>query len=397
MSLAGLLHASRLFLRVAGRLPAGHLLYLARRMADEKPHRFAGATRINSFFPPHPSPAFDRFCDAVVARGRVPYSTYFAVTARCPCRCSHCSHGGRRRAELDTAGALGLVAQIKALGTCTLGLTGGEPLLRADLEELVTAAGPEMATLLFTTGHRLDTARARRLAQAGLGCVTVGLESSDPAIHDATRRVAGSFDQARRAVEACQEAGLYVALSTIGTRERLASGELERIRDLAERWSARELRVLAPVATGALAGKPGAMLTAAERAALSSFHVRHNRRQGGPAIACSAHLESAELFGCGAGYHHLFIDSAGEVCPCDLTPLSFGDAVEEPLAEIWARMERHFPLPRRACLMQRLAGLIPPDTALPLSRVESESLCPARSPDEPLPEGFRRLLTSRGR
>jgi MoaA/NifB/PqqE/SkfB family radical SAM enzyme len=395
MKLLSLLRTARMFLRVAGRLPPDHLWYLARRMGDERPYRFGGQTRINSFFPPHPSPAFDRFCEAVVARRRVPYSTYLAVTSRCPCRCAHCSHAGRPEAELDTAGALALIAQIKALGTCTLGLTGGEPLLRADLEALLAAAGPEMATIVFTTGHGLDAARARSLAESKLGCVTIGVEAADAEAHDAVRGCPGSFDEARAAAAACRAAGLHLALSTVGTRERIASGELERIRLLAARWGASELRVLTPVATGGFAGRPEAMLDEAERAELVRFHLQGNRRSDGPAIACAAHLESPELFGCGAGFHHLFVDSAGKVCPCDLTPLSFGDATEEPLAAIWARMERFFPLPRRACLMARLASELKAGEPLPLCRERSEALCPPRPAGEPLPEGFRRLSKNR--
>jgi len=382
---------AKMFWKVAGRLPADHLWYLARRMRDEKPHRFAGKVRINSFFPPFPSLAFDRFCDAVVARKRVPYSVYFAVTGRCPFTCPHCSHGGRRPAELSSAEASKLVVDIKALGACNLGLTGGEPLLRADLEELVAAAAPELNTILFTTGAGLDSRRARRLAEAGLGCVTVGMESADPKAHDAVRGSSGSFEAAQAAVAACREAGLYVALSTIATRERITSGELERLRQCAARWGALELRVLSPVATGALAGSAEAMLSPKERSELRAFHVASNSLPG-PAVACFAHLESDELFGCGAGFHHLFVDSGGEVCPCDLTPLSFGNVLEEPLTDLWARMGDLFPLPRRGCLMAQVATKIERGVTLPVRRPASLALVPPRDSSQPLPEGYRRLF-----
>lgn len=395
MSLTGRLRTLAMFRPLLGRVPAGHLWYLWRRMRDEKPHRFAGQTRINTFFPPHPSPAFDRFCGHVAARRRVPYSVYLAVTPRCPYRCGHCSYAGREGAEPATDALLDRVAQVKALGACTLGLTGGEPLLRGDLERLVAAAGPEMATVVFTTGHGLDAARARRLAQARVTCVTIGVESADPAEHDAARGAAGSFEEARAAAEACREAGVYLALSTVALRERLAAGALDCTCELARHWGAGELRVLTPVPTGALAGRADAALTADERAALRAFHVRRNRRRGGPAVACFAQLESPELFGCGAGYHHLFIDAGGEVCPCDLTPLSFGSLAREPLADIWGRMGRWFDRPRRACLMCALAPAVAKAVArgdrLPLEPRASERLCPPRG-DEPLPEAYRRLL-----
>ncbi len=391
-----------MFRPLLGRVPAGHLWYLLRRMRNERPHRFAGQTRINTFFPPCPSPAFDRFCQAVIRRRRVPFSTYLAVTSRCPYRCAHCSLAGRGQAELTREQALDLIAQIKALGTCTIGFTGGEPLLRDDLEELVAAAGPEMASIVFTTGLGLDDRRAEALARAGVTCVTVGIESDDPARHAAVRGEPsmvngqwsmdnGSWHVARRAVESCRRAGVYAAISTIASRDKLIGGELERMHELGRQWGVGEFRVLAPVATGGWAGCEREMLSDDEMRTLADFHVRTNRSGRLPAVACFAYLESAELFGCGAGYHHLFIDAAGEVCPCDLTPLSMGNALARPLAKIWAAMGEVFDRPRRGCLMRELAGRI--TGPLPLPPEASRRLCGGcRDRTARLPEGYRRLL-----
>ena len=377
--------------KAAGRLPVGHLWYLLRRMRNEKPHRFDGQLRINSFFPPYPSQAFERFLSAVIQRRRVPYSAYLAVTSECPYSCEHCSYIRRPAPDMSSRQMLDVIDQVKGLGGCTLGLTGGEPLLRADLEELVAAAAPQMATIVFTTGYGLDAARAGRLAQAGVTCVTVGVESAEPGSHDEVRGASGSFAQARQAVSACRQAGIYTALSTIATPRRIASGQLERIYRLGADWGVGELRVLAPVATGAARGCECFTLMQPQRRTLHDFHISHNRRRGGPAVASFAYLESDQMFGCGAGYHHMFIDAAGQVCPCDLTPLSFGDITREPLADIWDRMGTYFPLPRCGCLMGKLAGKIA-GQELPLARAESESLCSLRRADEPLPQVYRRLF-----
>jgi len=389
---AGSLSAMRMFAGMIGKLPAGQLWYLYRRMRNEKPHRFAGQIRVNTFFPPYPSMAFDRFRDAVVARRRVPLSAYLAVTHACPYSCRHCSVSGRPDAAPPGEALLDVVEQIKGLGTCTLGLTGGEPLLREDLEELIAAAGPEMATIVFTTGVGLDAARARRLAEANVTCVTVGIESDDPSVHDAVRGGGGSFAAAAEAARNCDAAGVYTAVSTVGTRERMADGSLERMYAVATAWGAREFRVLAPVATGRRAGCAAFMLTDEERRRLADFHVRHNRDRREPAVACFAYLESGEVFGCGAGYHHLYVDAAGNVCPCDLTPLAFGSVGDEPLADVWERMASHFARPRVGCLMGALAGEIDADADLPLPREQSERLCPRAREGDPLPEGYRRLL-----
>lgn len=381
----------RMFAQAVGKLPAGQLWFLLKKMRNEKLHRFDGQKRINSFFPQHPSPAFDRFLSAVIERRRVPYSCYLAVTGRCPFRCEHCSYGRRGEGELPAAAWREILAQLKAIGGCTVGFTGGEPLLREDLEELIAAAGPELNTIVFSTGWGLTQQRARAMKAAGLGCLTIGIESAEAEPHDRTRGAAGSFEQAAEAVRLAQAAGIYTAISTVGTTGRIASGELEAMYRLAAAWGAGEFRLLSPVATGSAAGQADIMLCPDDVAALREFHIRHNRRAGGPAVASFAYLESPELFGCGAGFHHLFIDSLGEVCPCDLTPLSLGNVTQEPLAEIWRQMGDIFARPRCRCLMREVAEAIPLAGPLPLPRRQSEQLCRSAGGSDALPGAYQRL------
>jgi len=384
----------RMFAAWFGRVPLSQMLMLWRKMRNEKPHRFGGRLRVNSFFPPFPSKAYLRFRDAIAARKRVPVSTYVALTSRCPFECSHCSLAGRGEGELGADKWLEVISQIKDAGGCIIGFTGGEPLLRDDLEMLIEASGPEMETILFTTGAGLDTTRAETLAVAGLGCITVGIESDCAETHDAVRGIEGSFAQAREAIDACQAAGLYTALSTIGTADRIASGQIDAMYALAERWGVQEFRLLAPVSTGAQAGNADFMLDAAGRETLKQFHIDSNRaarRNGAPAVASFAYLESDEMFGCGGGYHHLFIDAAGNVCPCDLTPLSFGSVANDSLADIWAAMGEHFPKPGCKCIMSQLAEKIAEGQTLPLAPTSSKDLAETLAPSE-LPEGYKRIL-----
>jgi MoaA/NifB/PqqE/SkfB family radical SAM enzyme len=395
MSSMNALQAVEMFSPLVGKVPKDHLKYLARLMENEKPHRFGGRIHLNTFFPPYPSPAFDSFCSAIVSRKRVPLSLYLAITDRCPFRCCHCSYAGRNVGRMSHEAILKVIAQIKNIGTCTLGITGGEPLLRDDLEDLIAAAEPEMATIIFTTGYGLSEGRAKKIAQAGPTCFTIGLESTKPEEHDAVRGLKGSFDAAKKAVRLLNEAGVYTAISTIGKREKIISGELDRMYELGRSWGVKEFRVIAPVATGAMVTCAASMLTDEEYQTLFDFHAKYNTAPGeGPVVASFAYLESEKLFGCGAGYHHVFIDANGEVCPCDLTPLSFGNVTKEPLTEIWTRMGEFFDKPRCKCLMGKIAqtGKLASYEKLPLAVEESIKVCPHRDPNEPIPEGYRRLL-----
>ncbi|ARN56905.1 radical SAM/SPASM domain-containing protein [Sedimentisphaera salicampi] len=366
------------FFRCLGRLPAKHLLYLARKMGSENPHMHSGKLWINTFFPPIPSPAFDRFMDSVLARARTPYSAYFAVTSRCPHSCAHCSFAGRQAGELPTADALEIISQIDSLGCPVIGFTGGEPLLRKDLPELIEAASKNASTVLFTTASGLTEPIARKLKDAGLSSVMVGIESAEMAEHNRLRGRENSFRQAFEGIKIAKQAGLYAAASTIAFREKIRSCEIEKIARFCESLGAMELRILEPIPTGGVCGDDSIILSSEESREMADFQKRWNRRKTSLAVCSFSHLESGEMFGCGAGYHHLFIDSAGNVCPCDLTPLSFGNALEKPLSEIWQEMEQFFPLPRRGCFMKEAAkkGILPAaGSALPAGPETSRNIC----------------------
>ncbi len=397
MKLRDWLTLTPVFLKSLGKLPIAHLGYMAWQLRYENPQRHNGRLHINAFFPPCPSPAFDRFVNAAVHRWRVPYSVYYAVTDACPYHCPHCSYGRHAPGRLDTRQALDIVEQAGRLGAVTMGFTGGEPLLRDDLPALVAAAG-DMATVVFTTGCRLTEPLAQALREAGLDCITVGLESDRPEEHDAVRGVEGSFATAMDAIRIAREAGLFTAISTMATHDKLRRGTLDALADLATHSGVREFRILEPIPTGGHAGCGAEVLTPDESAQLARFHQAWNRRGKGPAIAAFSYLESDAMFGCGAGFHHLFIDAAGNVCPCDLTPLRFGNAVEEPLVDIWRRMGELFGVPRCGCLMKELCAAsdaVQDAAVFPLCRQESEALCRRHVSETPLPKVFANLFRGR--
>lgn len=387
------------FVKSIRRLPLRHVWYLTRQLRYEQLRVHEDRIYVNTFLPPIPSPAFDRLLDAVIRKRRVPFSTYFAVTDRCPFQCPHCSYGRRASGEMTTAQALDVVEQIKGLGTTTLGFSGGEPLLREDLPDLIQSVGPNTETILFTTGHRLDAGKASQLKQAGLNNLMVGLESDRPSEHDTVRVSPGSFDEGIEAIRLSLEAGLYTAISTVATHDKIASGTIEKMAALATDLKVHEFRILEPVPTGRALGEASAVLTAEERQGLTEFHKQWNRAKRGPAIASFSHLESRAMFGCGAGYHHLYIDANGEVCPCDLTPLSFGNVLNTPLADLWQQMGEVFTQPRCSCFAAETCCDLAeksPGCPLPLPPEEAKDLCQSRPCEGPLPRVYDNLSGEKG-
>src|SRR5258706_10766115 len=122
------------------------------------------------------SPSEDSFLSKEIR----PYTLIAELSYRCPLRCSYCSNPldwAKHRDELDTATWLRVFCEAEDLGVVQLNLTGGEPLVRDDLEELVAGArGLDLYTNLITSGVPLQRARLSNLRKAGLDNVQVSVQ-----------------------------------------------------------------------------------------------------------------------------------------------------------------------------------------------------------------------------
>ncbi|MFA4945702.1 MAG: radical SAM protein [Lentisphaeria bacterium] len=392
-------------LAAAGEVRGPSLLRFARRwLAGERITRHNGQWVVNSFLPPFPGPAFDRlFTNMLSGRHLSPVSAFLAVTAACPCACAHCSArtGGGPAGDLATAAWLDVIRQLHGLGVSIIGFTGGEPLLRPDLPALVNAAAAGgAAPVLFTTGLGLDAAAAARLRQAGLWALCVSLDSPDPGEYDRQRGQPGLFGQALAALRTARRHGFYTMASTIASRATLGRRDHLALHRLLGGLRVDEYRLVEPMPCGGLAHATAAdLLTPAQVCELRNFHVTANRRGRGPKVCAFNQIESPEIFGCGAGTQHLYIDAAGTVRPCDFTPLGFGNVTRTPLAELWREMNQAMGgNPRRHCFIQRQFPRLQPHAGrgFPLPPEISREICRAAGA-EPLPDYFAAVMHPSGR
>jgi pyrroloquinoline quinone biosynthesis protein E len=159
------------------------------------------------------------------------------VTARCNLDCLHCYNVWKGRApypsgELEPAEAAALLARVvRESRAGNVGFTGGEPLLRDDLEDLVAAARREGASAtLITNGTLLDAARARSLLDAGVSLFEIAVNSPRRELHDALAR-RPAFDRAVDAISFVRAAGGRVVLAVVVSRRNVA--EIEELMTLA--------------------------------------------------------------------------------------------------------------------------------------------------------------------
>src|SRR4030042_1885156 len=135
----------------------------------------------------------------------------YNCTPRCNLRCIHCysnSNAARCDAELDTKQAKKLLADVLEVNATVVLFSGGEPLLRGDLFELMAEAKRlKLRMVLSTNGTLIDETTAAKLKDVNLAYAGISLDGAEP-FHDNFRQSKGAFKATLKGIENCQKAGL---------------------------------------------------------------------------------------------------------------------------------------------------------------------------------------------
>lgn len=268
------------------------------------------------------------------------------LTSRCNLKCPHCylSAGDAAQRELSTHEALSVVDQASQAGTELLILSGGEPLMRRDLFQIVSCATSRGITVVLgTNGILLAESTVQRLKGAGVQGVGISVDSLDTSKHDAFRGMPRAWDRAVTGLRRCIAAGVPVLVQTTAM-----PWNYEEIPDLirfASEEGAAGFVLYFLVCTGrgeALTGiTPGqyeqalAFVLAAQdkyphmmvRARCAPHILRMAQQRGSPLIGSA---------GCLAGSVYGRIGPEGEVTPCPYLPVQAGNVREVSLENIWA-------------------------------------------------------------
>lgn len=156
-------------------------------------------------------------------------------TRRCNLKCCHCyseSQNIEYDQEMSTDEALAFIDDLASYGIPVLLFSGGEPLLRPDLLQLIShARNRGIRCVISTNGTMINADMATRLGNAGLSYVGVSLDGLSVK-HDEFRQVQGAFERAIRGIRYCREAGIKVGLRFTITKDN--AGEIPGIFDLLE-------------------------------------------------------------------------------------------------------------------------------------------------------------------
>ncbi|WP_051116359.1 pyrroloquinoline quinone biosynthesis protein PqqE [Amycolatopsis nigrescens] len=267
------------------------------------------------------------------------------LTHRCPLHCPYCSNPLEligRESELDTDQWRAVFDQAREIGVLQTHLSGGEPLARPDLPELVShTAGLGCYVSLVTSGLGLTEARLRDLADRGLAHIQLSVQGADAARAD---RLAGTRAHDRKLVAAAliRESGLPMTVNAVLHKQN--HDQLAGIIDLAERMGAERLELANTQYYGwALRNRSTLMPTPEQLAAAEPVVRAATERLRGKMEIVYVLADYYEpypkpcMYGWGA--RQLTVAPNGDVLPCPaataITTLDLDNVTRRPLGEIW--------------------------------------------------------------
>lgn len=265
-----------------------------------------------------------------------------AVNDDCNAACSHCSfftsveEKGRDTLSLQDLGQI--IAAGQDLGVSVINLVGGEPLLRDDLPDIISAIDKDRSTtILFTNGSTLEQ-RARELKKAGLDSIFVSIDFANARQHDQFRHTPGLFDKALSGIAKAKKLGFSTGFSVTMTPETWQAGELPRIVELAKNVGVHEVFVFDARPSGRYQHRSDLVDNDDWVEDMIQSAVPFNKNKKYPGVTFSGWMTSHRSVGCSCGTSYFYLSPYGDVMSCDFNHSKFGNALEEPLYRIWERL-----------------------------------------------------------
>jgi pyrroloquinoline quinone biosynthesis protein E len=274
-----------------------------------------------------------------------PFSLVAEITHRCPLHCVYCSNPlelGLAEQELTTEDWLRVLEEAHTLGVVQLHLSGGEPLLRTDLEALVRRGRElEFYTNLITSGAGLTRERTEALAACGLDNVQLSIQAPSA---DLNNWIGGrkSYQEKAEAAEIIRSSGLAFSMNVV--LHRLNLDQLDEIIDLCAAWGAERLELANSQYYGwALLNRQGLLPTKDQVLRAETVYERKKCDLKGRMELIWVRPDYYEPFPkpCmgGWGQIHIIVGPDGSVLPCpaasSIRTLHFENVRERNLGWIW--------------------------------------------------------------
>lgn len=300
-------------------------------LASRKPHVAAKLAKISE----------------MEARGEISPIIRLEKSYLCNFRCTHCSaeyymdrhlnkihhiQDDRRKIDLDAVRKLSEEAD--QLGLARFVITGGEPLVMKDFDDVVAAIDPNKHYIITdTNGWFLDDERAKHLKEIGVEKVQLSLDSMNEEEHDNFRNKPGSYKRVMRAIDASINAGLNLILSTVLVKGR---AKTEEFREMCQFATDKGIGLYVSYAkpTGSCTEHPEFVIEKEDADILRELEKEFN---------VFSHMTPSygSYKGCITVKGIITVTSTGEITPCPYIDMSLGNIFQTPLKEILDRGMRN--------------------------------------------------------
>ena len=295
--------------------------------------------------------------DEKVRKGESIAILQFQYDYACNFRCKHCSvkrfQGEKEDRYFKLDDIKELSRQADEMGLAHMVITGGEPLLFHDFDDVVAAIDPQKFYITSdTNGWFLDARKAKHLKSIGVDKIQLSLDSLSPEEHDEFRRAKGSHERAMRAIDAALDAGLSIILSTVVWKQRVRSQEFL---DYLEFAKGKGIGVFVTYAkpVGSWEGNFDVLVTREDMDYMRVLEKKYN---------VFTHLTPSYGLdlGCIAVKRMVAITKYGDIMPCPYIHTSMGNFFEEPLKDIIERgmKNKYFGTHVDTCLIAEDRGFI---------------------------------------
>lgn len=271
-----------------------------------------------------------------------PIQASFAVTLRCTCHCDYCDWWKFKQKDLSSAEAKRVIHQIARLGVIHIGLSGGEPMLRSDLPELIEyAKSLGMLVSVSTNGIISNKSIYREIMKSGLDTLTFSIDGANAQTHEAFRKKC-PFDRVisslSLAVKLCRREGYSTRINTTTTVNRVNAMELADIYEMCQGLGADHcnFQPIWPVNKDEDFFKKFGFTTAAgdadllnsAREALAEMSNSNLRRYRRMLPDFYLNYENVRKIECYAGRAFIYVDARGVVYPCVPLTKPFGSLLD---------------------------------------------------------------------
>jgi heme b synthase len=282
------------------------------------------------------------------------------ITRSCNLACKHCraaAHPEPYPQETGTAEALSLISAFAETGRPIIIFTGGEPLMRHDVFDLVRYADAQngLRCVMATNGTLITPQIALDMKKSGIQRCSISIDEAEALKHDAFRGAPGAFASALSGINHLKNAGVSFQINTTVTKNNLSS--FKDIFKLADSLGAAAWHIFLLVPTGRGAEIQDQLITADEyEEILNWFYdfrkstkmqlkatcaphyyriMRERAKAEGLQITPQEFGMDAMTRGCLGGTGFCFISHTGMVQPCGYLELDCGNALKQPFPEIW--------------------------------------------------------------